>query len=324
MITTRRIFLKSASTAGLALFLSQCGEPDEVISITDSQEIDSYWSGIGFGIEMSAEWYGVDKNILPQLNAMLEQTIQQLEAAFSLYSDSSELSRLNTERELHNPSEAFTELYKVSKALTDRTFGLCQPAVHGAWSVIDTERETIDWSNRINAASLDFVQLDKQLLRLTNPLTRLSFNALVQGFLTDKVAQAARELGVKRALLHMGETYAIGKHPEGRDWSLAVMGTPEGDEIDLVGTVEFADAGLAVSTHDTSRKLVNPLTGEILQHDRVVAVMSKEGATVADAFATAFAVAHNSQWEKLYDSLNSKKAGAVKIWQKNQLVFERE
>ncbi len=323
METTRRSFLKSAGTVSLALLFSQCRESDEFQSFTESETIDSHWSGIGFGIGMSAEWYGVSEELVPQLNAMVEQTIQELEAAFSLYSASSELSRLNSERKLHGSSKTFTELLEFSKVLVDRTLGLCQPAIHGAWSVIDGASLPSDWKQRIQASSLEYIQVDGEILKLTNPLTELSFNALVQGFLTDKVAQAARKLGVTHALLHLGESYAIGQHPEGRDWSLAVMGTPEDGEIDLVGTVNFADAGLAVSAHDASRKLINPLTGEILQHARVVAVMSKEGATLADAFATAFAVADKLQWNQLYDSLKIKEAGSVKIWQKNQLVFEK-
>ncbi|PQJ29879.1 FAD:protein FMN transferase [Rubritalea profundi] len=323
MKTTRRSFLKSASTASLALLFSHCRKSDEAQLFTESERVDSYWSGIGFGIEMSAEWYNVDKNCLPQIHAMIEQTIQELESAFSLYSDSSELSRLNSGRALSNPSKIFTELFVISKKLVERTSGLCQPAIHGAWNAIESKPFSTNWKQRVQAASLDFIQFDGESIKLTNRLTEVSFNALVQGFLTDKVAQAARELGMTNALLHLGESYAIGKHPEGRDWSLAVMGTPHGEEVDLVGTMEFADAGLAVSTHDTSRKLVNPLTGEVLQHDRVVAVVSSEGATVADAFATAFAVANKSQWEQLYDSLTLNKVGVVKVWQKNQLVFER-
>ena len=122
--------------------------------------------------------------------------------------------------------------------------------------------------------------------------------------------------------MHLGETYGIGGHPEGRDWSLAVMGTPVDGEIDLVGAVDFSDAGLAVSAHDLTRKLVNPNTGGILHHDRVVAVTSSEGATTADAFATAFAVAEPNDRGELFKSLSTKRHAAVKIWEQNKQVFE--
>jgi len=325
METTRRNFLRFASAAGAGVILTQCRKstnPQLVVS-EQSQLIDGYWSGIGFGIEMSAEWYGVRQDLVLQLNLMIEQTIQQLESAFSLYSASSELSRLNSERTLENPSAVFTELLRLSGTLVDRTLGLYQPAIHAAWNSLDGTTLPDDWAQRIQASSLDFVQINEGEIRLKNPLTQLSFNAIVQGHLADQVAQKARDLGVTSALLHLGESYAIGQHSERRDWSLAVMGTPVNGEIDLVGTIEFADAGLAVSAHDATRILVNPLTGEVRQHDGVVAVTSKEGAAVADAFATAFAVADPLQWEQLYQSLTTTEGGSVKLWQKNQLVFER-
>lgn len=326
MKTNRRSFLRFASAAGAAVILTQCRKSDkpQVVGNEQSQLIDGYWSGIGFGIQMRAEWYGVREDHVAQLNTMIEQTIQHLESAFSLYSASSELSQLNSDRKLENPSVIFTELLDLSGALVDRTLGLYQPAIHGAWSLLDGTALPDDWDQRIKASSLDFVQVNEDSLRLTNPLTELSFNAVIQGHLADQVALKARKIGVKSALLHLGESYAVGQHPEGRDWSLAVMGTPVAGEIDLVGTIEFADAGLAISANDEARSLVNPLTGEVVQHDRVAAVTSNEGAAVADAFATAFAVANPSQWEKLYSSLTVSKGGAVKLWQKNQLVFERD
>ncbi|MFT5882826.1 MAG: thiamine biosynthesis lipoprotein [Crocinitomicaceae bacterium] len=321
MEASRRNFLKCASAGSLGILLSQCNRSTE--PEISSECGDAQWSGIGFGMEMSAEWYGVRSESVEMLNAMIERMIRGGESAFSLYSASSELSRLNSERKLENPSEVFTKLLGLSGALVDRTLGLFQPAIHGAWSSLDGAALPDDWAQRIQASSLDFVQVNENEIRLTNPLMQLSFNAIVQGVLADQVAQQARNLGVTSALLHLGESYAIGQHPEGRDWSLAVMGTPVADEIDLVGTIEFADAGLAVSAHDATRKLVNPLTGEVMQYDRVVAVASKEGAAVADAFATAFAVADESQWEKLYKSLTLSEGGLVKLWQKNKLTFER-
>ena len=82
MEKTRRSFLIKASTASLALLLGQCRRSGELQSFTDSETIDSHWSGIGFGIEMSAEWYGVrSESVVMQFNAMIEQTIRQLEVS---------------------------------------------------------------------------------------------------------------------------------------------------------------------------------------------------------------------------------------------------
>lgn len=325
MNRSRRNFITVSGAGALGVLLSQCRRASESTQFAPqriSKNVDGHWSGIGFGIEMSAEWYGVSEQLIPQLNAMIERTISALESAFSLYSDSSELSRLNRERELLEPSALFIELLTIGGDLSKRTFGLYQPAIHGAWNSLSGDGFPADWKQRIEASSLEFVKQEVVRVSIEGHLTELSYNALVQGFLADKVANSARALGVKNALLHLGETYGIGGHPEGRDWSLAVMGTPVDGEIDLVGAVDFSDAGLAVSAHDLTRKLVNPNTGGILHHDRVVAVTSSEGATTADAFATAFAVAEPNDRGELFKSLSTKRHAAVKIWEQNKQVFE--
>jgi thiamine biosynthesis lipoprotein len=281
------------------------------------ERIDHFWSGIGFGIPMSAELYQIDEALIQELD--FESLIQEFESAFSLYSDSSELSILNRERELVQPSPLFRELLRNSVKLSKRTYGYYQPAIHAAWTAMEEGELT---QELLDAVSLQNLRIDSDRVTLTHPLTELSFNAVVQGFLTDRVSEYLRQRGVSSALLHFGETYGIGEHPDDRPWSLAVMGTPTGEEVDLVGTMEFADAGLAVSTHDRTRKLLNPISGDTSLENRVVAVVSKEGATAADAFATAFTVAPENMWQKLYAELTREQRGAVKIWVENELAFE--
>ncbi|MGJ8672473.1 FAD:protein FMN transferase [Rubritalea sp.] len=267
---------------------------------------------------MSAELYQVDASVINDLD--VEARILELEAAFSLYSDSSELSVLNRERVLHKPSALFLEVLELARTLSIRTAGYYQPAIHAAWSAMERGQLNDEY---LQAASLENVYVGEHCVQLTDPLTELSFNAIIQGYLADKVSQHLSELGVKHALLHMGESYGIGSHLEGRPWSLGVMGAAVNDEADLVGTMQFADAGLAVSTHDATRKLLNPMMGESMEKDRVAAVVSKEGAAVADAFATAFTVAPETKWEELYQNLTATHNGAVKVWVENRLVFER-
>lgn len=267
---------------------------------------------------MSAELYQIDESIVEKLD--FEHRIHEVERAFSLYSDSSELSILNREKVIDNPSSLFLRLLELAGNLSKRTLGYYQPAIHGAWSAME-DGELSD--AHLEAADMENVELSPCRVTLLNPLTELSFNAIVQGYLADRVTHHLRALGVKSAMLHFGESYGIGRHPEGRLWSLAVMGTPENEEVDLVGAVQFADAGLAVSTHDATRRLLNPNLGETVTPNTVVAVVSEEGAAVADAFATAFTVAPENKRKILYQNLTVTHKGAVKIWVDNELMFER-
>ncbi|MFC5051944.1 FAD:protein FMN transferase [Rubritalea spongiae] len=305
---SRRVFLQ-----GFSVFcVVGCGRKLEAVDL-----IDHHWSGIGFGIPMSAELYQFDPASMKSLR--FEELIQQLELAFSLYNDASEVSVLNRERVLRDPSAVFLKVLELARELSVRTEGYYQPAIHKAWMAME-EGELSD--AMLAAATMDNVAVSEAAVRLRDPLIEVSFNALIQGYLTDHVAQHLRTLGVKSALLHFGESYGVGQHPEQRPWELAVMGTPVGEQVDLVGTMRFEDAGLAVSTHDSTRKLLNPKRGEAQIENRVVAVVSEEGAAVADAFATAFTVAPSQYWPKLYQNLIVRRSGAVKIWEENTLVFE--
>ncbi|MEO1856852.1 MAG: FAD:protein FMN transferase [Rubritalea sp.] len=265
---------------------------------------------------MSVELYQIDVSLVGRID--IESYIHELELASSLYSDSSELSILNREKVLMNPSRLFLSLLEKAKILSERTLGYYQPAIHGAWSAMELDELS---DEHVEAADMLNVEISGDRVTLGNPLTELSFNAIAQGYLTDRVAQYLRELDVNSAILYLGETYAVGSHPEGRQWSLAVMGTPKNGETDLVGTLQFADAGLAVSTHDATRKLLNPKQTGAITPNIVVAVVSEEGAAVADAFATAFAVAPQSDWLELQAKLSAGGASQVKIWVENELVF---
>ena len=323
---TRRGFL-TLLTAGTAA----CRRPE--IPAAPHEDLSSgcyHWSGVGFGIDMSMEIYGVSESSGGKLGIECEAIIQELEGAFSLYREDSELSILNRERKLEHPSEGFRELIRLAEDCVQRTLGYFQPTVHGAWQWLEKHGDIEDVRNHPEwlrqCAAVDFNHLvvgNDGSIRLSHPLTQLSMNAIVQGHLADLVAARLRSAGVQSALLHLGESLAIGNHPEGRMWKLAVMGTPVRGEVDLVGNIEFANAGLAVSAHDASRRLINPVSASPCREARVAAVVSGEGAAVADAHATAFAVAPSDRWNDLAASLNRKSDRQVHLWRDNELVYQR-
>jgi thiamine biosynthesis lipoprotein len=284
-----------------------------------------HWSGIGFGIGMSMEIHGVDEAAGEKLADQCRGIIASLEQAFSLYLEDSELSRLNRERVLRAPSPTFLCLLDKAVVLEKRTMGYYQPAIHGAWRWLQEHDFKIHdhqaWMNRCDASKTTFITRGADgAVRLTHPLTELSMNAIGQGYLADCVASVVRQAGVAAALLHLGETVGIGRHPAGRPWKLAVAGT--GAEPDLIGEIEVENAGLAVSANEEGRLLIDPVDCCLHRHDRVAAVVSPGGAAVTDAFATAFAVAPAERWAELAANLGKDGSSLVRVWQANQLAFE--
>lgn len=273
------------------------------------------WSGIGFGIGMTMEIHGVDRRTGERLEAACESTIAELERAFSLYSEDSELSVLNRERVLRRPSAVFREVCAGAVELNRRTAGYFEPAVHGVWRRLEEDPRAVpDFSG----ASLKWLAVGDEI-RLDHPRTELSFNALVQGVLADKVAAQVRAVGAVgavSALLQLGETVAVGAHPDGRPWRLAVAG---GETI--LGELDLSNSGMAVSRHDAGRLLVDPVSGSVLRGGRTVAVVSEEGAAVADAFATALAVAPPEARAGLAENLAAGGACQAVVWEGADAVF---
>jgi len=260
-----------------------------------------------------------------RLGTKCEASIQEMENAFSLYQENSELQRLNRERSLQAPSSLFRDLLALSIDLSSRTLGYFQPAVHGAWQWIH-EAESVedltqhaDWKLYCEACDLRYVEISKSgSIRLTHPLTQLTMNAIGQGYLADIVASQLREAGVTSAMLHLGESRAIGQHPEGRPWSLAVAG----NDATVIGTMSLTDAALAVSANSPDRLLIDPVAREIRRHDRVAAIVSAEGAAVADAFATAFAACPASEWQTLALALTRVTEAQIRVWERQQLAYQ--
>lgn len=319
----RRDFLGSLTGASL-MALAGCRPPK-----TEYPEGDYTWTGIGFGIEMSMELFGVSQATGEELGRACEGEIKRLENAFSLYLENSELSRLNRDKVLDLPSAVFLELLQLSLRLAKRTDGYYQPAIHGAWQWL-VEQEGLSgldndavWVRRLDSMDLVNVEVLREKVRLKNPSTALSMNAIGQGFLVDRVAALVRAQRVESALLHLGETVAIGAHPSGRPWRLAVAGSAA-DELNAdLASVELVDSGLAVSSVGGDRWLIDPVARLVRQQNRTVAVVTREGAAVADAFATAFGVAPESAWERLYDSLREDGHCQVHLWEMGELRFQR-
>ena len=262
-----------------------------------------------FGIEMSMELFGVSERQGRRYGKKMEKLLQEYEAAFSLYQSSSELSRLNECRKLAKVSPLFDRLLKEAIWLHKATFAYFDPAVHGAYQKLENGVS----EDLFAGVNLTHLQPYEKGWRLTHPKTELSLNAIVQGAFADAIGMYLMNEGVKHALLHLGETVAIGGHPEGRPWKLAVQGNAVEGEVDLIGTVAFQSAGLAVSSHDSSRRLLDPVAKNFSRSNRVVAVVAPT-APIADAFATAFAVAPREKWGELHGSLKKLGPCKVKLW----------
>jgi hypothetical protein len=119
---------------------------------------------------------------------------------------------------------------------------------------------------------------------------------MAQGYITDTITDVLRNEGFESAVVDLGESRTIGRHPDGRPWRVGIRDGSKVGGIDRM--VDLADMALAVSGgygttfEETGRfhHIFDPRTGASAHTLRDVAVIGPK-AMAADGLATAICVA---------------------------------
>jgi thiamine biosynthesis lipoprotein len=104
-----------------------------------------------------------------------------------------------------------------------------------------------------------------------------------------------RQAGISHSLVDMGETRAIGDHPDGRAWDVAIADPDRpGHRVGIVPLIDRALAtsgpyGFRFDGRGGCNHLFDPATGHCAARYRSVSVRART-ATEADALSTAFCV----------------------------------
>jgi FAD:protein FMN transferase len=123
----------------------------------------------------------------------------------------------------------------------------------------------------------------------------LTLNGIAQGYVTDRVVDVLRANGIERSLVDMGETRALGAHPEGRSWKVAIADPAEPGQVlrtaEIVNQALATSAGNAFQFDATGRfnHIFDPRTGASARLHRSASVVMPT-ATAADALSTAFSL----------------------------------
>ena len=129
---------------------------------------------------------------------------------------------------------------------------------------------------------------------------KLNFNAIAQGYTSDRIAEYLHSLGVKDMLVDIGEIYCEGVNQRGAPWTIGIDSPFDGNMspgADLDGIWQGDGTGKGVVTSGNYRKYyekdgkkyshtIDPRNGYPVQHNLLSATIVASDAVTADAYAT--------------------------------------
>lgn len=290
-IGRRRLLRIAAATGGLWLAPGAAARPAEPQS----------WRGVALGAEASMVLHHPDAAAGHALIRRSVAEIRRLEAVFSLYRADSALSVLNREGALAAPPLDLVRLLAEARGFSEITGGAFDVTVQPLWQLharhfsapgADPAGPPADAiAEALARVDHTAITIRSDRIAFGRPGMAVTLNGIAQGYVTDRVADLLRRAGLDHVLIDLGETRALGRHPDGRPWRVG-LARPDGSG-DIGRIVDLADAAVATSAGHATRfdaagrhhHLFDPKTGRSTRRHAGVSVIAPT-ATAADALST--------------------------------------
>jgi len=237
-----------------------------------------------------------------------DSIFKKIDLSLSTYVPASIVSRINKNDTSVIVDDYFTDVFKKSIEVSEKTKGLFDITVApivNAWGFGFTKKEKV---NKILMDSLlryigyKKVRLEGKKLVKEIPQVMLDFNAIAQGYTVDVLASFLEHEGIINYLIEVGgELRAKGKKADDSCWT---VGIEQPNEILTDGTllkakVRIKDKALATSGNykkyyiEDGKKythIINPFTGYPAKNNLLSTSVIAGDCMTADAYATAFMV----------------------------------
>lgn len=239
-----------------------------------------------------------------EIQTGVDSILTLIDTTLSGYNKGSQLSRFNAGVPVR-PNAVFKEIFSLSREFYHETGGALDVAaapLFDIWGFGFTSDKLP--SARIVDSVRAVCGMDKigEDMVPSRPDIRLklNFNAIAQGYTSDKIAGYLHSFGVKDMLVDIGEIYCEGLNPKGLPWSIGIDRPFDGNMTpgaDLDGIWRGDGRGRGVVTSGNYRKYyekdgrkyshtIDPRTGYPVDHNLLSATIVAADATTADAYAT--------------------------------------
>ena len=240
--------------------------------------------------------------------------VARLESILSLYRDDSEISRLNRDGFLDNPSAELHDLLSAGRQFSELSGGAFDISVQPLWELYADHF----WTGAGKSADIDadarrvaerlvdyrLIDVGRRRITLRRPGMGVTLNSIGQGFVADRIADMLGEQGFSHVYADLGEIRLLGDDPDGRPWRIGLR-DPK-DQVHVGRTLELEDIGLAVSGgygtsfEETGRynHIFDPRTGLSANKMAAIAVTAPSALT-ANGLATSIYVAGRESAAKI-------------------------
>ena len=288
-ITRRRALRIFAACAGLPLIIAG-------VRATAARAQMVSWQGAVLGAASELTLWHTDPAFARAALIKVKGEIGRLERIFSLYRPDSEISRLNADGKLINPTPELRELIEESQRLSELSGGAFDISVQPLWRLYEAhfwsrseiQPDIAARARDVAQALVDFRRIDAgaRSIAFAREGMAITLNSIAQGYITDTIADVLRNEGFESAVVDLGEFRTLGRDPDGRPFRIGIRNSER--------TLELEDMALAVSggygtTFDTSGRfhhIFDPRTGDSANTLSDVTVIGPS-ATTANGIATA-------------------------------------
>jgi FAD:protein FMN transferase len=253
--------------------------------------------------------------------------IQQVVDVASVYDEKSEISLLNRDGCIENPSRELKELIELSikyYEISGGCFDITVSPVLKLWSEgLWKESEQVQAEKIEEALKLvgsDMIIMEDERIYYKVEGMSADLGGIAKGYAVDEALKVISEYGIKHALVNAGGDVAtIGKKADGEKWVIE-LDDPNREEngessLEELPTFEFEDSAVATSGNyyryydpeGEVHHITDPLTGYSANKCISVTIIA-DTCTRADVLATAVFVMGASEGMELVESLDGVEA----------------
>ncbi len=260
-----------------------------------------HWNNIVLGTNGKISLYGNNED---QANATFNECLKEiirLEKLFSLFDQTSAVSKLNKFGYLTNPPPEFVYLIKKAIKFSVLTSGAFDISIQPLWKYYSEWFQNNDSpppKNEVHTLKnlIDYrkIHVSENIVSFDQDDMAISFNGIAQGYITDKISKLLKNKGYEHVLVELGEKYAIGSHPSKSPWQIGIKHPKENGlmEIIPINNRALATSGGYGTPFEPSSKyhhILNPNNGNSPNHVLSSSVLAPT-ALEADALSTAFSI----------------------------------